>query len=299
MRKIKKKRVFDVISYVAIFGIFELARPLPEAFYPVLSRITGTILYYLFPSVRIKIVKNLRICFADSMTSKERESLAKRIISEMFLNLSEIAFWLRFTVKTADDYVAVEGLDILKRLRKENKPVVAVCSHSGNFVVMMVYLMWKGFPLTWISRDPSNLHIANFFKRLRKSRNIYAIHRQNIREALAGALDWLRKNNILCMLIDQHSGEGVEVEFFGKKVLAPSGAEIFSRRFDCSVVGIFMHRTHGMKHKIIIEGPYNLARTGDLKEDMRSNMQLFYERIEYHVRQNPEQWFTWLHKRFR
>ena len=54
-----------------------------------------------------------------------------------------------------------------------------------------------------------------------------------------------------------------------------------------------------MKHKIIIEGPYNLARTGNLKEDMTRNTQLFYNRIEEHVRKNPEQWFTWMHRRFR
>ena len=222
MRRTRKERVFDVISYVAIFGVFEFARTLPEAFYPVLSRIKGTIFYYLFPALRIRIEKNLRICFGDEITPQQRGFLAKRIISETLLNLLELEFWFmtdRFTVKKTDDYVSVEGLDILEKLRKEKKPIIAVGSHLGNFAIMMVYLMWKGFPLTWIARDSNNIHVADFFERIRKNRNIYTIHKQNVREELSAALGWLRKKTSFACSLTSTQGKAWKLNFSGRRFL--------------------------------------------------------------------------------
>ncbi|MGB9642816.1 MAG: lysophospholipid acyltransferase family protein, partial [Candidatus Ratteibacteria bacterium] len=109
----------------------------------------------------------------------------------------------------------------------------------------------------------------------------------------------LKQKNALCLLIDQHSGKGTEVCFFGKIVHAPTGAAVFARKFDANVFGVFIRRRKKFKHTIFIEGPYPLAKTENSEKDYKDNTQFFYSRIEYFVRQSPEEWFTWLHRRFR
>ncbi|MCL5409156.1 MAG: lysophospholipid acyltransferase family protein [Candidatus Omnitrophica bacterium] len=301
MKRTRKEKFIDIIAYVIIFGVYESIKYIPLQLDMVISKILGNIFYYMAPSLREKIMYNLKIVFENNLSKdiKNIEFLTKKIISETFLNIFEFSYWTTKTTEELEKVIEIQGMDILEKIKKQKKPVIAISGHNGNFIIMLAYLAIKNKNFSWIERTANNIYLAEFMRRLQKNREIDSISKINMKEAIIIAQKWLRKGNILALLIDQHSGEGVEVNLLGKKVFAPIGVEILARKFDCSVIGVFIYRTHRFRHRIIIEGPYPVQRTKDLKKDTVFNTQMFYNRIEKYVLLHPEQWFTWLHKRFR
>jgi len=169
----------------------------------------------------------------------------------------------------------------------------------GNFPRLQTILAKKGFPINVFIRPPSGEHLARFFKKIICSANVPFIYIMDMQDAIKESIRWLNRKGILSFYVDQHFGNGVEVEFFNKKVLSPVGAATLARKYRCPVVGLFTYRMPDGKQKIIIEGPYLMQRTDNFTEDIKANTSFFMARVEHYVREHPEQWFTWLHRRFR
>jgi len=207
--------------------------------------------------------------------------------------------WTKISPEKALNFIEFRNLDVLKKFSLSKKPIIAVSAHTGNFALMLASLIYAGLPLTWIARDANNQYLARFMNRTRRKKGIYCINKENLTQAIAASSNWLKEGNTLCLLIDQHSGKGTEVKFFGKNVQAPTGPAVFARKFDAPVFGVFIRHKKRFRHVIFVEGPYDLRKTEKPEDDYQKNIQFFYNRIEHYVRENPEEWFTWLHRRFR
>lgn len=248
---------------------------------------------------RNKVIKNLKIAFGNKKTQKERKNICKTLFVEIIMNFLEMVYLTKISEKRLRKLVEVEGEENLKEAMKQQVGVVAACSHMGNFPVMQTKLAGMGYPINSITRDANNIYLARFGHSLRKKVNMPDISKWNIKKAIKESQNWLKNKGILSIYLDQHAGNGVKVKFFDRDVLVPVGAAVFARKYKCPVVGIFSYRKKSGKHKVIIEGPYKLQRTSNPSDDIQKNTSVFMERVEYYVRQYPEQWFSWMHRRFR
>ncbi|MCM8822270.1 MAG: lysophospholipid acyltransferase family protein [Candidatus Omnitrophica bacterium] len=299
MRRKKTEAIADILGYIVFFAIFNSIKILPCSVYPLMAKIKGRIFYTLFPSLKRKIKKNMDAAYGDQMSYNQKAALIKKIFEKQVFFFFEWALWTKLTQKKALGLIEFKNLEPLKKVSLSKKPVVLVSAHTGNFALMIAALIYEGLPFTWIARDANNQYLARFMDRTRRKKGIYGINKENLSQAISSASDWLRKGNTLCLLIDQHSGKGTTVKFFGKKVQAPTGPAVFARKYDAQVFGVFIRHKKGFRHTIFVEGPYELAKTDNTESDYQKNIQLFYERIEHHVKESPEEWFTWLHRRFR
>ena len=108
-----------------------------------------------------------------------------------------------------------------------------------------------------------------------------------------------RENRILGILIDQDTDvEGAFVDFMGKPAWTPTAAAQMAIKFGAPVVFGYVQRGSDNRHTVTIEGPLELTRTGNDKEDIRTNTAMFTKMIENAILQNPEQW-VWMHRRWR
>ncbi|MCM8764762.1 MAG: lysophospholipid acyltransferase family protein [Candidatus Omnitrophica bacterium] len=299
MKRKKTEVIADLFGYLVFFAIFNALKILPCATYPLLAKIAGRIFYTLFPSLKSKIRKNLDSAYGSQITLVQKKALIKKIFEKQVFFFFEWALWTKITSKKALGLIEFKNLEPLKKTSLSKKPVVLVSAHTGNFALMIAALIYEGLPFTWIARDANNQYLARYMDRTRRKKGIYGINKKNLNQAISSASDWLRKGKALCLLIDQHSGKGTTVEFFGKKVQAPTGPAVFARKYDAQVFGVFIRHKKRFRHTIFVEGPYNIAKTNNPESDYQRNIQFFYERIEHHVKESPEEWFTWLHRRFR
>jgi len=100
-------------------------------------------------------------------------------------------------------------------------------------------------------------------------------------------------------LIDQDTkAEGVFVPFFQRPAYTPAGAASLAYRTGAAVVVGFIVREGRGRHRVVIQGPLTLARSGDIDHDVRAETARFTRMIEDQVRKTPEQWI-WMHRRWK
>ncbi|MCM8806165.1 MAG: lysophospholipid acyltransferase family protein [Candidatus Omnitrophica bacterium] len=299
MRRKKKELITDILGYLFFFVVFNFIRILPCVLYGRIGSIAGRFFYIISPSLKRKIRKNIIAAYGNSFSPEEKTLMIKKIIEKNTFFFIEWVLWVKIAPERALKLIEFKNLEALKNVCKSKKPVVLVSAHLGNFSLMIASLIYSGLPVTWIARDANNMYLARYVDRIRRQKGIFAINKENLNQAIAKSLEWLKNGNALCLLIDQHSGKGSQVEFFGNIVQAPTGAAVFSRKYNADVFGVFIRHKHGFRHTIFIEGPYKVLKTNNQDDDFQKNTQFFYQRIEYYVRQSPDEWFTWLHRRFR
>jgi Kdo2-lipid IVA lauroyltransferase/acyltransferase len=299
----KRKKIQKGILHFLIFLFFVLffymVKILPSVIYPLLSKIAGTLAFYTMRSNRKLILKNMDIVYGNRLNRVEKLRICKEVFTSVVINLCEIIQIGKISEKQLLDMTVIEGEENLKDAFKGKKGVIGVGPHMGNFPRLQVVLNKKGFPTNYFSRPPSGRHLARFFKELISSVMVPLIYTVDMDKAIRQSIKWLKNNGLLGFYIDQHSGSGVEVDFFNRKVFSPTGAAVLARKFNCPVVGLYTYRMHNGKQKIIIEGPYSLQKTDNSVQDIQANTALFMKKIEHYVEEHPEQWFTWLSKRFR
>ena len=291
--------VFHLFSYIVICQFSFIIKLLPYFTYKYISKILGSFMFFTVKGNKNKVIKNLEIAFGDKKTAEERRNICRTLFVETIMNFLEMIYFTKSTEKKLQKLVEVEGEENLKEAMKQKMGVVAACSHMGNFPIMQTKLVKMGYPVNSIARDANNVYLAKFGHNIRKKVNMPDISKWNIKKAIKESQAWLKNNGILCIYLDQHAGNGVKVKFFDRDVLVPVGAAVFARKYKCPVIGIFSYRKKSGKHKVIIEGPYKLQRTSNSKQDIQKNTSIFMERVEYYTKQYPEQWFSWMHRRFR
>jgi KDO2-lipid IV(A) lauroyltransferase len=112
---------------------------------------------------------------------------------------------------------------------------------------------------------------------------------------LARALDAGRH---VAMLVDQHYGKGVEVEFFGRRCLANPLMAVLAREAECAIHGTRVIRIENGRFRAEVTEPIAPARDAEGKIDVQGTMQAITSVIEGWVREYPDQWL-WLHRRWR
>jgi KDO2-lipid IV(A) lauroyltransferase len=302
-KKSKSRKIRQEILHFLIFVFFVLiyyaVKLMPSAAYPPFSRLAGMLFFYTMQTSRKLILKNMDVAYGDTVSRAEKIRICREVFVSIVLDLCETIQIGKISGKRLLSESVIEGEDILRNALRQNRGVIGICPHMGNFPRLQAVMTKKGFPINCFARPPSGRHLAKFFAKLIGSVGVPLISVSDKSKAVKESIKWLSKNGVLGFYMDQHSGGGVQVDFFGKKVFSPTGAAVLAKKFNCPVIGLFTCRRQDGKQKIFIEGPYTLQKTGDTARDIQTNTAFFMQRIEHHVRQHPEQWFTWLHKRFR
>ncbi len=233
------------------------------------------------------------IAFGDKYSKEEKLKICKKMFIEIMSYL-EMFHLYKFKDEQLLKMAEIEGEEILKEVLKEKKGVVAICPHMGNFPLALTILCKKGYPVNMIIQNSVNVYTDRDLRNWRKKLGVPSISKKNLKEAIEESERWLKNGGILCIYLDQHAPNGVKCEFFGRQVYVPKGAAVFARKYKAIVIGIYTIRTAPMKHKIIIEGPYELKETKNVSEDIKENTQLFIKKVQEWVEKYPEHWSSWL-----
>ncbi|MCM8769428.1 MAG: lysophospholipid acyltransferase family protein [Candidatus Omnitrophica bacterium] len=283
----------------AIYSSFWTIWLLPSILYRPLSLIIGSLGYYTMRLSRCRVITNLAIAFGSTKSAAWQRRTCRRLFCEIVHNAIEMIALGKTTGQNITEKVVVNGEEILSEALKVNRGVVAVCAHLGNFPAMQIKLLNLGFPMNVIIRNATNTYLNNLWDKMMKKAGMRYIFKANLARAIEESRKSLARGECLCIYLDQHAGNGVKVPFFGHGVMVPVGASVLARKYRTPVVGIFTFRRPEGNHQVVIEGPYQLQRTDDPESDVKVNTALFISRVEKYVREHPEQWFSWLHRRFR
>ena len=257
--------------------------------------ISSFIFRIIGPLFRAKKISydNLSIVLPNITKAKKN-----KIIDMMWKNygkiFSEYMFIKNFrTDSKFSKKIVVENQKELEKIRLENKPVIFISGHFSNFELMAMHLEKSNINLAAIYRPLNNIFINPIMEKIRKK----YICKKQIKKGISGTKELLKefKNGTsIALMIDQRVSEGIKSDFFGKEALTTTIPAQFIKKFDASVVPIYIERLTDNTFKLSISNTIKF-----LKDDSISNITLKLNKIlEKMIMSNPEQWI-WTHDRWK
>jgi KDO2-lipid IV(A) lauroyltransferase len=194
-------------------------------------------------------------------------------------------------------WVEVEGLEHYLQIKAQNKGMLSIIGHFGNWEMMPVVFPLIAEPVHIIYRPLDSPLLENLITWVRTCNGNTLVSKEGSGRTI---IRLLQKNESFGILSDQNvaAREGVFVDFFGRPACTGSGLAVLAMRSGAPVVPVFMPRMKDGRYKLIFLPPIGVDRTDDYEKDILTNTQRFTKVIESMVRRYPEQWF-WLHQRWK
>ena len=257
--------------------------------------ISSFIFKVIGPLFRAKKIShnNLSIALPNITKTKKNE-----IIDMMWKNYGKIFSEYMFIKNFRTDpkfskKIIVENQEELEKIKLQNKPVIFISGHFSNFELMAMHLEKSNINLAAIYRPLNNNFLNPIMEKIRKE----YICKKQIKKGISGTKELLKefKNGTsIALMIDQRVSEGIESDFFGKKALTTTIPAQFIKKFDTSIVPIYIERLPDDTFKLRI---FNTIKFS--KDDTISNITFKLNKIlEKMIMSNPEQWI-WTHDRWK
>lgn len=239
----------------------------------------------------------MRVIGRERHTKKEVSRLAKRCFQNYCHKLLDYMTMHQLNSSNKGDWVEKEvGEENLKKALARGRGVICVTPHLGNWELGGYVLASKGYPISILTLQEESQYLSRYEERLRKSAGIHTITINPKEKPSLAILDIakrLRNNEIVAMVADRiYEGESIEIEFFGRPTLFPSGAAHLAFETGAAIVPVFVVLEKRMKYWGIIGEPIPMKRDLDKNEAVRQGVQEMAKRFEEMISQYPDQWFN-------
>ena len=242
----------------------------------------------LFKSRKI-IDKNLEI-FSKKLSDNEKNKIIKSMWKNYGMTFIEYVFLGNF--RKENSHIILSGEEYLLNSVNE-KPVIFVSGHFANFELMSMEISKRNINLATIYRPLNNFFLNPLMEYLRKK----YICKNQIKKGIQGvkqAIEYIKKDHCIALMIDQRVSEGEVIELFNKPSLTTTLPAQLSIKFDLNIIPVFIERTDENKFKIEFQkeiNPKNFNNKLELTKKLN-------EVLESMIIKNPNQWI-WTHNRWK
>ena len=279
------------IQFVFIFSLFIIYKILG---FKIASNFSSTLLKIFGPFFRSKklIQQNILKAF-PKIDPKDLSKLHNNMWSNYGRILSEYVFLKDFRKSKFDNHLEIIGLDILSKIKKEGKPVIFISGHFNNFELMAMQIEKSGINLAAIYRPLNNKFLNRIMEKIRKE----YICKNQIKKGLAGTrqlLSYFKKNYSVALMIDQRVSQGIKSDFFNHGAYTTTIPAQFAKKFNCSIVPIYIERINKINFKLTVSKPLEYSNDKSI-EDITLDLNNIIEKM---ILKNPDQWI-WSHNRWK
>jgi Kdo2-lipid IVA lauroyltransferase/acyltransferase len=248
--------------------------------------------------IRAKVIEDNLVHAFPELSAPERKRLVRQMWEHLFVLVLEVAHTPRKIHETNwREYVELKNEDYLVRLLLENRPLLIVTAHFGNFEVGGYVLGILGFPTYTVARTLDNLYIDRFVNQFRGRTGQHIIPKNDGTKQIEQVLS---NNGTMTFLADQYAGaKGCWVEFFDRPASAHKAIALLALEYK-AVMAVsaatrknkpmqFHMHNYAMADPQVIES--NLGTVRELT-------QWYTARLEELIRITPNQYW-WLHRRWK
>lgn len=224
---------------------------------------------------------------------------ARKTVRESYINLGRsVAEITRMSMKKLDlDSVAhIHGIDNLDRAISEDRGVIFLTSHMGNWEILAAYVASKGYPMNAIGAEQRDERITDMIIR---TRDLYGVKTISKGFNLKSAIRCLRDREILGVLIDQDvRDKGIIAPFLGLPASTPYGPFKMAARLGSPILPVFsVRREDGINHDLYILSPLEVDSGDNPDKDMENAVIKANDLLSLWITKYPGQWM-WLYPRW-
>ena len=251
----------------------------------------GSIFGPLFRSKNLT-KKNIRNCLKN-INEKEINILIKKMWENYGRIFAEYMHIEKFRSNKLENYIKIDGIKTLEKIKKEGKPVVFISGHFSNFELMAMQLELSGIKLSAVYRPLNNIFLNQTMEDLRRN----FICKNQIKKGLGGVREIIKafaQNSSVALMIDQRVSEGEKSLLFNKPTYTTTIPAQLIKKYKCPVVPIYIERKNNLFFDIIIEDPIYFNE----KEDIKNITLKLNNWLENKILLNPDQWI-WTHNKWK
>ena len=237
---------------------------------------------------------NLDFVYSNRISQDRKKEIIKNSYKNLFYNLYEFIENQSLDLEGFEKKITVQNENIILDAIKNKRKIILITAHYGNWEYGNTFIPLKYAPTTMVGRPMNNKYLNKELDETRTRNNTQML---NKKDASRGLVKALKSNRILGLVIDQHSGIGLDVNFLGHRVKQADSASRLAVKFDALILPLFFTMDSFGKYTAKF---YEPIEPKDYKgENQILNLTQKQANImQEHIYTNPDQWF-WQHKRFK
>ena len=207
--------------------------------------------------------------------------------------LAEYPFLKDFRKNKLEQFITIDGIENLDKIKSNKKPVVFISGHFNNFELMAMQIEKHGINLAAIYRPLNNIFLNKTMESIRTK----YICRNQIRKGRSGTrqiLENLKKGNSIALMIDQRVTEGIKIDFFGSLASTTTIPGQIIKKYQCDLVPIYIERLEKYNFKMYVSQPISI-NSEKSQEEISEHLNTILEKM---ILKNPDQWI-WTHNRWK
>jgi len=285
------KYIKYLIQFVFIIFLFIIFRLIGLKFSSYLGGKLFQIIGPLFRSKKI-IHSNIKRAFPNI-----KQNEINKITTSMWNNYGRVFAEYIFIKKLRNECfksnISIKGLEILKEIKKNNKPVIFISGHFGNFELMAMVIEKFGVKLAAIYRPLNNRFLNILMERIREN----YICKFQIKKGVSGLRKLVKLNKdgfSTALMIDQRVSEGIKSKFFNQKAFTTTIPAQLLKKYGYHVVPVFIERLQDVNFKITFFDPIKFSKETSEK-DITQKLNNVLEKL---IMIQPNHWI-WSHNRWK
>lgn len=174
---------------------------------------------------------------------------------------------------------------------KEDRPIIALTAHTGNWDLLAAYAIARGIPISTVGKEARNPNVQVVLRSMREAYGVDTIWRSD-KSGVKRIVSCFKERRVMAALIDQDTRvDSVFIPFFGTPAKTPAALIELGKRYNARFVSAFIVRTKGTKFTI---------HTSELDDSqgVEGILTQYHQHLEQVIRAHPDQW-VWFHKRWR
>jgi len=253
---------------------------------------------YLISKRYKKVVRdNLVFVYGEDVDEEFVIRTTKYQFKLLMLNFLQTIESRYYPVEEMAKKVTFENDEVIKKVQKENRPIIFVTSHYGAWELGGNMLSVTYAPILIIYKKMKNPY---FEKYLLSSRAKWKMTYAERHGAMRAILKTLRGGGATAILIDTNvkKDESVKVEFLGHEVSQIKTTAYFARKLNAALIPSLIHTDDDENYTIKFYDEIVPPKTDNEEEDIKVSTQMQTEWLSKEILKKPEPWF-WLHRRFK
>lgn len=257
----------------------------------------ATLSYYLSAKYRNVAYKNLDFIFGNKISKREKDEIVKYSFKNLLLNFLHL---MEIRYMSKDDLakkITIQNIEAVKKVHKQNRAVIYVTSHYCAWELGGTAIGAFAEPIAAVYRKMKNQAYQEWVLETRSKFGNSSLEKSNVIKPL---IKLIKNGGASGILIDTaiNPREGVEVEFFGKKIRQTSTPAYLARKYNAAIIPVIMKTDDEKSYDLIFFDEIHVEKTDNEQEDIQKATQLQADWLTKIITQNPKFWF-WVHRRFK
>jgi KDO2-lipid IV(A) lauroyltransferase len=256
-----------------------------------LAALTGILWWAVDPGRRRNAWNN----YGAVLGLPEDDARVRRVVRRAFANYGRMLadFLLMGSLRPEEvrGMVTFSGFEHVDAALQQGRGALLALPHMGSWDFAGSIGSLLGYRISAVAEIlPGSLNDVVLETRSIHGLQIIPLNRSAVR-AINAALD---ANGLVALLCDLPHGPGVEVRFFGRRAIVPSGPAAIACRRRVPLLPVYSRWTDGDRYHIHVDPPIHppAAERCRGKEAVAEVMQQVVERFEVFIRDHPDQWYA-------